>query len=122
MSGNLTPAFGTPYSVTSSPEKMAIDPAGKYLYVTDSVANQVVMARIAADGTLTTGGWAYLTGGSAPKGVFVDPSGKFVVVANSGTNNFSVFSLDPATGFLTLTGTYPSALPDPEDILITGTH
>ena len=52
----------------------------------------------------------------------ISPRSKFVVVANSGSNSFSVFSLDPATGFLTPAGTYPSALPDPVDILITGTH
>jgi len=122
VTGSLTPTSGIPYSgVTTNPEKMAIDPAGKYLYVTDSVLNQVVMARIAADGTLTTGGWIYPTG-AHPKGVFVDPSGKFVVVANSASDSFSVFSLDPATGFLTPAGTYPSALSDPEAILITGTH
>ena len=122
VTGSLTPISGIPYiGVTANPEKIAIDPAGKYLYVTDSVANHVVMARIAADGTLTTGGWVYPTG-AQPKGVFVDPSGKFVCVANSGSSSISVFSLDPATGFLTPAGTYPSALPDPVDILITGTH
>jgi 6-phosphogluconolactonase (cycloisomerase 2 family) len=122
VTGTLTPPYGTLYStITAKPEKMAVDPSGKYLYVTDSTASHVVMARIAADGTLTTGGWVYPTG-LQPKGVFADPSGKFVVVANSGSNSFSVFSLDPATGFLTPAGTYPSALPDPVDILITGTH
>ena len=40
-----------------------------------------------------------------PTSIAVDPSGKFAYVTNSGSNDVSMYSIDPATGELTLIGT-----------------
>jgi len=56
-----------------------------------------------ADGTLTSNGT--VPAGLSPTSIAIDPSGKFAYVANAGSNNVSMYSIDAATGALTLIGT-----------------
>ena len=67
-------ARGTPVSV-------AVDPPGKFAYVTNSGSNDVSMYTInATTGALTSIGT--IAAGTDPVSVAVDPSGKFAYVTN----------------------------------------
>jgi 6-phosphogluconolactonase len=43
--------------------------------------------------------------GLSPTSIAIHPSGKFAYVTNSGLNSVSMYSIDGATGTLTLIGT-----------------
>jgi DNA-binding beta-propeller fold protein YncE len=54
-------------------------------------------------GSLTSIGT--IAAGTNPVSMVVDPAGKFAYVANSSSNDVSMYSIDGATGALTLIGT-----------------
>jgi DNA-binding beta-propeller fold protein YncE len=56
-------------------------------------------------GSSTAVTFTIATGGVHPSSVVVDPTGRFAYVANAGSNNVSMYSIDGATGVLTLIGT-----------------
>jgi YVTN family beta-propeller protein len=83
---------------------VAVDPAGKFAYVTNSNSNDVSMYTInATTGVLTPIGM--VAAGLSPTSIAIHPSGKFVYVTNSTSNDVSMYSIDAATGALTLIGT-----------------
>lgn len=82
---------------------VAVDPAGNFVYVTNSGSNDVSIYTInGTTGALTSIGT--IPAGTSPASVAVDPTGKFAYVANSGSNNVSMYTLDSTTGALTLIG------------------
>ncbi len=86
------------------PASVAVDPASKFAYVTNSGSNDVSMYTInATTGALRSIGT--IAAGTEPVSVAVDPTGKFAYVTNSGSNNVSMYSIDTATGALTPIGT-----------------
>lgn len=86
------------------PSFVAVDPTGKFAYVTNSLSNDVSMYTIdGTTGALTSIGT--IAAGTGPVSVAVDATGKFAYVANSGSNNVSMYSIDATTGALTLIGT-----------------
>jgi DNA-binding beta-propeller fold protein YncE len=120
-SGFLTPVplatAGTPGAFLtegSGPEGIAIDPAGKYLYVTNYQDGTVSSFSIDPQtGSLTLIGSPVPTGNlnlvnptPGPIAVQVDPSGQFVYVVNQADGSVSLFT--SAAGTLTLVATYPS--------------
>jgi YVTN family beta-propeller protein len=87
----------------TTPASVALDPTGKFAYVTNSGSNDISMYTInATTGTLTSTG--VIAAGTGPSSVVVDPSGKFAYVTNSGSNNVSMYAIDATTGTLTSTG------------------
>jgi YVTN family beta-propeller protein len=84
----------------TSPYAIAVDPSGKFLYVSDtSFLNRVSAYAIdSMNGTLTSIGDLRMS--VKPYELSVDPSGKFVYVANQDDNTVSVLVIDPATGAL----------------------
>jgi 6-phosphogluconolactonase (cycloisomerase 2 family) len=93
-SGALTPT-GLVLAGTD-PFFVAVDPTGKFAYVSNSGSDDVSMYTIdGTTGTLTFLGT--ITGGGGP--IAIHPSGKFAYVGNS------LFAIDRATGFLTFLGT-----------------
>jgi 6-phosphogluconolactonase (cycloisomerase 2 family) len=99
--GNLVPS-GVFSSGAVSPRAMAVDPAGKFLYLTDSANDQVFAFAIDA----ATGGLAGLanspfTAGDGPTSIALEPAGRFAYVANAGSSNVSAYSMNPTTGVLT---------------------
>jgi YVTN family beta-propeller protein len=98
----------------SSPASIAIDPSGRFAYVTNSRSNDVSMYTVdATTGTLTSMG--PIAAGASPSSVAVDPTGKFAYVANYGSNDVSMYSINTTTGVLTSTGviaagTQPSSI------------
>lgn len=95
---------------------VAVDPANKYLFVTETGINAVRVLSIGTNGALTElSGSPYATG-AGPNGVLVDATGSYVYVTNKTDGTISGFLLS-ATGGLTqisgspfTTGSGPVAL------------
>jgi YVTN family beta-propeller protein len=91
-------------STGENPVSVAVDPAGKFVYVTNNGSNDVSMLTInSTTGTLTSIGT--IAAGTQPVSVAVDPAGKFAYVTNNGSNDVSMFTIDSTTGALTSIGT-----------------
>jgi 6-phosphogluconolactonase (cycloisomerase 2 family) len=104
--GNLTPIGSGSVVPGTQPRSVAVDPSGKFAYVTNSGSNNVSMYTInPINGALTPIGVGTIPAGTSPASVAVDPSGKFAYVTNSGSNDISMYSIGTVTGALTLIGT-----------------
>jgi YVTN family beta-propeller protein len=94
------------------PISMAVDPAGKFAYVTNSGSNDVSMYTIDA----TTGALTFIgsiAAGTDPVSIAVDPAGKFAYVANwtyDTDGSVSMYTIDATTGGLTPIGTIATGL------------
>jgi 6-phosphogluconolactonase len=87
----------------ADPVFVAVDPSGKFAYVTNSGSNDVSMYTInATTGALTSIGT--IAAESAPTSIAIHPAGQFAYVTNSGSNDVSMYSIG-STGTLTLIGT-----------------
>ena len=87
----------------TGPVFVAVDPASKFAYVTNSGSNDVSMYTInATTGALTSIGT--IAAESAPTSIAIHPAGQFAYVTNSGSNDVSMYSIG-STGTLTLIGT-----------------
>lgn len=118
-SGALTTVVGAPFGADGEPFGLAIDPTGKFAFVTNVFSNSVSAYTInATNGVLTpVAGSPFGTGGGEPEGVAVDPTGKFVYVPNSESNSVSAFTINATSGALTpvagspfATGTTPQGV------------
>ena len=78
--GVLTPNATSVVSAGNQPTAVAVDPSGKFAYVTNRQDSTVSMFTIDSTGSLTPNG--IVAAGGEPFQVTVDPSGKFVYVAN----------------------------------------
>lgn len=111
-----TSKFLLPKAAGNGDFGLAVDPAGKYLLVTETGVNAVRVLSIAASGALTEVSGSPFQTGLGPKAVLVDSTGSYVYVANQTDGTISAFSL-AATGSLTAisgspftTGAQPSDL------------
>jgi 6-phosphogluconolactonase (cycloisomerase 2 family) len=100
--GALT-SVGTIPASGPGPGSVAVDPSGRFAYVTSNqTSNNLSIFNIdATTGVLSPS--ATMTAGLIPDSVAFDPSGRSAYVGESG--NILVFSIDPTTGALTSTGT-----------------
>jgi 6-phosphogluconolactonase (cycloisomerase 2 family) len=104
--GVLTAVAGNPLPI-SALNYMAIDPQGKYLFLTETpsspASNGVSVYPINKStgllGTIVAGS-PFATGAN-PFSVSVDPTGRFVYVGNDQAASVSEFTLDSSTGILT---------------------
>jgi 6-phosphogluconolactonase (cycloisomerase 2 family) len=100
-SGALRPLAGFPAAVTSRPNAIAVEPAGRYAFVAHYHDHEVSSLRIdGATGALAPIAGSRLPAGTHPLGVAVTPSGRFVYVANVDSGNVSAYAVAPATGVL----------------------
>jgi 6-phosphogluconolactonase (cycloisomerase 2 family) len=106
--GGLTPTSGTNLTTFQGvpagvfPSAIAIDPTGKYVYVTDKSNNDVLGYQIANG---TTGNLTGLVSSPFPTGLYpvaitIEPRGKYVYVANYNSSTVSSYSLNLANGSL----------------------
>jgi 6-phosphogluconolactonase len=128
-SGALTPLSGMPVAIAAgtSSSFVSIDNSGKFLYVAahGSVSSGIYgFSRDTSTGAITAlSGFPVAVNGLANRGTF-DPAGMFLLV--TGTNVFGtaggvdVFSLDAASGALTLTGPATQVGDDPAGIVVAG--
>lgn len=94
----------------TNPSAMAMDSRGKFLFVTDPVANTVAAFSIASSGQLTAVG-SPVAAGTTPVSVRVHPGGKFLYTANQGSNNLSAFSIDSSGTLTPLSGSPVAVAP-----------
>lgn len=106
-SGVLIPLAGSPFAAGANPNTVAIDPAGKFLYVgNDSLGtnSQIFVFSIdAAAGTPTQVGTP-VPSGDTPAFIAIDPSGDLLYVANIVANTITVYAVNKTNGALTATG------------------
>ena len=104
----MTAVAGSPVSTGSSPQALAVAPAGGFLYATNVTSqNDISTYSIAAGGALTLS--STVGSGTEPLSIVADPLGQFVYAANNGSGNVSVFSVDASTGTLTRVAGSPFA-------------
>jgi len=92
--GCLSPLAAAPtVPAGSSPWAIAVDPSGRYAYVTDFGGSAVLQYAIGANGALVPLSVPTLPAGRYPQGAAVDPSGRVLYVANGGDNSVSQYSI-----------------------------
>ncbi len=105
--GALTRIKGRPFGGGNGPDSLAIDPAGKFVYVTDYGSSDVVGYAInAKTGFLTQLAGSPFRAGLYASGVAIDPNGKFTYVPSA----FQVYAytIDALSGSLTLVQRAPA--------------
>ena len=94
----------------ANPEIIAIDPTGQFLYVTDSLNDQIVAFTIdQTTGALTPMASLLTVVGDGAFALAIDPSGQFVYEGNSYDGTISMFTRNPTTGVLTAVPGSPRA-------------
>ncbi len=77
--------------------QIAVDPIGRFLFVTSPVSNTITQYSIdATTGALTVSPAARLMTGTTPIGIAINPASSDLYVANSGAGDLSQFSLSSA--------------------------
>jgi 6-phosphogluconolactonase (cycloisomerase 2 family) len=101
--GSLVAVAGSPFSLTGSatgPGPIMSDPFGKFLYVLDTLSNQVSTFGISTvSGSLTAHG--PVATGLQPTSFAIRSDDSWLFVANFNSATISQFSITPATGVLT---------------------
>ena len=100
------------FATDLTPQNLAIDPSGRYVYVANTNASNVsaysintttgMLTEIDADAV--TVGVQKIGTGASPFDIKIDPSGRFVYVTNFGATDVSSYSINSATGALTSLG------------------
>jgi 6-phosphogluconolactonase (cycloisomerase 2 family) len=103
--GGTTLTAGSNVTVGSSPNGLAIDPSGKFLYVANQGSGNVSAFTIGAGGALSAvAGSPFASGSGAasrPLGASVDPTGNFLYVSNNADGTVSGWRINTTTGALT---------------------
>ncbi|HUC54353.1 MAG TPA: beta-propeller fold lactonase family protein [Candidatus Cybelea sp.] len=118
--GALTPVAGSPFPQDPStnselPVSLAVDPAGKFLFVANYNSQTVRAYQIdQTTGALTPAPGSPFPAELSPQSVTVDLSGQFVYVANGYHDSYgtiSAYSVDQNTGSLTPVPGSPFSVP-----------
>ncbi len=91
------------FNAGTSPNAVASDPTGKFLYVTDGATNQMYGFLVQSSGALVLMAKPFKTD-NLPNAVAVDPRGIYVYVANYNANDISAYTIDQSTGNATPLG------------------
>ena len=101
-SGALTPVAGTTatsgFPAGVQPSAIAADPTGRFVYVTDRAANQLIGYVVQAGGGIQAMVNGPFATGLYPISVLVDPRGEYVYVANYNARTISAYTLNTSTG------------------------
>jgi 6-phosphogluconolactonase (cycloisomerase 2 family) len=93
--GALTAVKGSPFSAGTEPSGVAIDPTGKFAYVSNYGDNDVDAYTIdATTGALTAVKGSPFPTGEEPEYVAIDPKGKFAYVPNYESNSVSAYAIE----------------------------
>ena len=108
--GSLGAFVGTPSLTGNHPVGIAVNPAGTYLYVANSLDATISVFSInASTGALTAITNSPFAAGATVSGVAIDPSGKYLYVTNPAANTITGFSINASTGALTQFAGQPAA-------------
>jgi len=110
--GTLTKVQGSPFGAGGDPNSLAVDPLGRFLYVSNESSKNVSGYRIdPGNGRLTALPGSPYPVGAVPQSISVDPSGHFVYTTNFdaqpgdfSNNTLTTFSIEQNTGALTSAG------------------
>jgi 6-phosphogluconolactonase (cycloisomerase 2 family) len=120
--GVLTPVPGSPFAAGVEPWGVAIDPAGRFVYVTDAEdcnscnGSVSVYAINANTGALAPINGSPFAAGARPLSIAIDSNGKFAYVANDLSANVSAYTisrsgaLTPVQGSPFVAGLYPDSV------------
>ncbi len=107
-SGQLTSLPGTPsslgvaalpgYQAGVQPSAIASEPTGRFVYVTDQAANQLIGYVVQTNGTLVPMLNGPFSTGLYPVSLTIDGRGKFLYVTNFNAGTVSGYALDLSTG------------------------
>jgi 6-phosphogluconolactonase (cycloisomerase 2 family) len=103
-SGVLTQLAGSPISVGSAVQSLAVHPSKKFLYAANSGEGDISQFAILSGGGLQEI-TPRATAGTAPTVLAMDSAGSYLFVGNAGSNDISIFSIDSSSGLLTQVGT-----------------
>lgn len=92
--GALTPVAGSPFAAGAGPNTVAVDPTGKFAYVSNCCSENISAYKIRSSGALTPVAGSPFAAGYGPQGVAADPAGKFVYVANVVSNDVSAYKIN----------------------------
>lgn len=99
---NCASASGVqPYDVYEAgvrPSSLAIDPTGRFVYITDYASNTLIGYSVFSTDALTLMIDGPYKTGNEPTAVLVDPRGLYVYVTNSLDNTVSAYAITLATG------------------------
>jgi 6-phosphogluconolactonase (cycloisomerase 2 family) len=105
--GALSQIVGEPFATGANPFGVAVDPWGKFVYVSNgfnSVTNKPEKSisgfSINTDGTLTQLAGSPFPAGAMTAGLTTDPSGRFLYAANFNDGTLSAYTIDFSTGAL----------------------
>jgi 6-phosphogluconolactonase (cycloisomerase 2 family) len=100
--GALTPVSGTSatagFPAGVQPSAIAEDPTGRFVYVTDKAANQLIGYIVVTGGGLQPMVNGPFATGLYPVAVLTDPRGKYAYVANFNAHSISAYALDVHSG------------------------
>lgn len=94
--GDLTPVG--PFQAGVKPSALAVDPAGRFVYVTDYASNQMIGYGITGDSTLNFLISGPFRTGAEPSAVSIDPRGKYIYVSNALDSTVTGYEITLATG------------------------
>jgi 6-phosphogluconolactonase (cycloisomerase 2 family) len=118
--GALTEVAGSPYAVEGSENQFAVDPTGRFVYVSNEEADNITAYSVdSATGSLTAIPGSPFVTGNNPGAIAVDPTGQFLyvytfTVTGSGlqSSGVYVYAIDGGTGVLTSVTGSPFAQPN----------
>ncbi|WP_260706219.1 lactonase family protein [Edaphobacter flagellatus] len=89
------------YGAGTSPSGIAVDPASRFVYVTDRATNQLYGNIVIAGGLLQPMQNSPFATGLLPISVTVDPRGKYLYVANYNSSTVGAYVINASTGAAT---------------------
>jgi 6-phosphogluconolactonase len=102
--GALTAISGSPFAAGTNPQGLGIDPAGRFLYTANTVANTVSQFTINPTTGVRPSIGAPVAAATAPTALVVDPTGRWVYVVSSPPGNVAgsiqKYNITAATGAL----------------------
>lgn len=101
LAGKVTFPDGTGTLQGTQPWAMAIEPTGKYAYVTYFGTSEVEQLLIGTNGLLSSSTALPVATGQFPNVVAITDSGLFAYIANSFDDTISLYQIDPTSGAIT---------------------
>lgn len=101
--GGITEVPTSPFNAGLTPQGLALDPTGRFLYVANQQSQDVTGFSVdASTGALTELPGSPFRIGNSPEAIGIDPTGRFLYVSAIGTQGQStyVFMIDASTGVL----------------------
>jgi YVTN family beta-propeller protein len=109
--------YGSPVYLEDIPTAIAIEPNGKYVYLSTEKNLLAAYKMNVRDGMLKMQGKPVRTGDD-PVSIVVDPSGKYIYVTNRGSDLVSVYEVDTNTGQIKKKTADVKVGKDPNNIVI----